>query len=113
MPRHTSRIYGTDRRLARTERSAELRADIADGDQLPPAERISQVFHVALRGSKIRITITNATAAQGGTAAAASNDGGPREAGFWTTSRRIGAAIVGLAAIVTAVAAVVALHLKF
>jgi hypothetical protein len=39
-------------------------------------------------------------------------NGEPEQPGFWTTPRRIGAAIVGLAAIVTAVAAILALHPK-
>jgi hypothetical protein len=63
-----------------------------------------------VHGDKNRVTITHAAAGPGGSAVAAPQDSGPEEPGFWTTSRRIGAAIVGLAAIVTAVAAIMALH---
>jgi AbiTii len=100
-------------RTALTELVAEMRAGMAEGEQAPSPELAEQALRVAVYGNKNRITLTNAMAGQGGTATAKPGGGEQEEPGFWTTSRRIGAAIVGLAAIVTAVAAILTLHPKF
>jgi hypothetical protein len=53
--------------------------------------------------------VVQASAGESGTATASLTPHS-EESGFWTTSRRIGAVITGLAIIVTAVAAILALH---
>lgn len=91
-------------RSALAELLGELVAGLADARPLS-AELANQAMNVAVNGSKARVTVTNAQAATGGTATA----GGTAEAkpsGFWTTSRKIGAFIVGVATIVAAIAAV-------
>jgi hypothetical protein len=98
-------------RTVLTELVAEMRAGTPGGDEVPPPEVAAQAVQFAVYGKGHRITI--ATAGEGGTATATSGNGELEKPGFWTTSRRIGAAIVGLAAIVTAVAAILALHPKF
>jgi hypothetical protein len=97
-------------RTALTELLAELRGGTPTGAEIPSAEVTGQALQVVLHGSKHRVTINNAIADGGGTATATPNVAEREAPGFWTTSRRIGAAIVGLAAIVTAVAAILALH---
>ena len=122
--RHVERVYWTVSaaslrgvvdavRTALIELVAELQAGTAEGEQAPSAELAGQALQVAVHGSKHRITITNATASGGGTAVTAPQNGEPQEHGFWTTSRRIWAAVGVLATIVGAVAAVLALHPKF
>jgi hypothetical protein len=64
---------------------------------------------VAVYGDKNRVTVVQASAGESGTATASLTPHS-EESGFWTTSRRIGAVITGLAIIVTAVAAILALH---
>ncbi len=98
-------------RTALVELVAELRAGTAQGDAAPSPEVVGQALQFVVYGKGHRITV--ATAGEGGTAIATSENGEPEQPGFWTTSRRIGAAIVGIAAIVTSVAAVLALHPKF
>jgi AbiTii-like protein len=97
-------------RTALIELVAEMRAGMAGGDTAPSPEVTGQALQFAVYGKGHRITV--ATAGEGGTATATSKSAEPEEPGFWTTSRRIGAAIVGFAAIVTAVAAILALHPK-
>lgn len=88
---------------------AEMRAGTVQGEGIPPPAIAEQAVQFVLYGKGHRITL--ATAGEGGTAIAAFQDGASDERGFWTRSRRVGAAIVGLAGIVSAVAAVLALHL--
>jgi len=93
-------------RTALVELVAEMRAGTAADQMAPSPEVASQAVQLAVYGKGHRITV--AAAGDGGTAIATSRDGELEQRGFWTTSRRIGAAIVGLAAIVSAVAAVLA-----
>jgi AbiTii len=97
-------------RTVLTELVAEMRAGTPGGDEVPPAEVAAQAVQFAVYGKGHRITV--ATAGEGGTTIAAPQDGDLEEPGFWTTSRRIWAVLVGLATIIGAIAAVVALHPK-
>jgi AbiTii len=98
-------------RTALVELVAEMRAGTAAGDTAPPPEVVRQAVQFVVYGKGHRITV--ATAGEGGTAIAASQNGELEQPGFWTTSRRVSAALVGLATIVGAVAAVLALHPSF
>jgi len=97
-------------RTALTELVAEMRAGMAGGDAAPSPEVVGQALQFAVYGKGHRITV--ATAGDGGTAIAAPQSSESEEPGFWTTTRRIWAAVGVLAGIVAAVAAVLALHPK-
>lgn len=87
------------------ELMAEMRAGTTGQQAVPPPEVAEQAFQFVLHGKGHRVTI--ATSGEGGTAIAQSQSGDPEDSGFWTTSRRIGAAIVGLAGIITAIVTVI------
>lgn len=95
-------------RITLTELVAEMRAGTAAGQEAPSPEVATQAVQFAVYGKGHRITV--ATAGEGGTAVAAPQVGEGEEPGFWTTSRRVWAALVGLATIIGAIAAVWALH---
>ena len=97
-------------RTALVELVAEMRAGTAAGDAAPPPEVVRQAVQFVVYGKGHRITV--ATAGEGGTAIATSQNGELEQPGFWTTSRRVSAALVGLATMVGAVAAV-PLHPSF
>lgn len=97
-------------RTALAELVGELRAGMAEGEQAPSAELAEQAFQIAVRGNKNRVIVTHARASDGGPAIAAPQMSESEESGFWTTTRRVWAAIGVLAGIVAAVAAVLALH---
>jgi AbiTii len=91
---------------------AELRATTPSGEEVPSAEAADQAVNVILGGKRNRLTINAAQAGGDGSTAGASPDGrGEEEAsGFWTTWRKVGAFVVGLATVAGAAAAVVGLH---
>ena len=97
-------------RTALTELVAEMRAGTGPGAQAPPAEVASQAVQIAVYGDKNRITLNAPIAGEGGTAIALTEPAEAEQSGFWTTFRRIGAAIVGLATVAGAIAAIWALH---
>jgi hypothetical protein len=86
---------------------AEMRAGTVQGESIPPPAVAEQAVQFVVYGKGHRVTV--ATASGGGTAIAKSQNGESEESGFWTTSRRNLAVIMGLAIIVTAVAAILAL----
>jgi hypothetical protein len=88
----------------------ELRTGMVDGEQVPSAEVVGQALQVAVHGNKHRITINHAAVGDSGTAMTVPGNDQPVESGFWTTSRRVWAAFVGVATIAGAVAAILALH---
>jgi hypothetical protein len=96
-------------RTALIELVAEIRAGLPAGEHTPSRELAEQALQVAVYGDKNRVTVVQASAGDAGTATASLTPSS-EEPGFWTTSRRIGAVITGLAIIVTAVAAILALH---
>lgn len=94
-------------RTALVELVAEMRAGMVSGDAAPSPEVVGQAVQFVVYGKGHRITVANA--GEGGTAIATAETGEPAERGFWTVSRRIGAAIVGLATIVGTIVAILAL----
>lgn len=98
-------------RTALAELVGELRAGMPEDAQVPSTELADQALQVAVHGSKNRISVSAAQASGESTAAVAPQE--PEKRGFWTTSRRTGALIVGLATVAGAVAAILALHPKF
>lgn len=96
-------------RTALTELVAEMRAGTGPGVQAPPAEVASQAVQIAVYGDKNRITLNAAVTGDGGTAIASHQVGEEAQSGFWT-ARHIGAIVVGVATVIGAVAAVLALH---
>jgi hypothetical protein len=99
-------------RTALAELLGELRAGTPPGQDLPSAEVAGQALQVVLRGSKHRVTINHAAAAEGGSATI-EPPSPEQDGGFWTASRKIGAAIAGAATVMGAIAAVLALHPHF
>jgi hypothetical protein len=100
-------------RTVLAELIGELRAGMTDDEHLPSPELAGQAVQVAVHGKRNRVTVASAHASAGSRAEVAAPKEDQPETGFWTTSRRIGAAVVGLAGIVAAAAAVLALHPKF
>jgi hypothetical protein len=95
-------------RTVLAELVAELRAGMADDEEIPSADLASQAMSIAVHGRKARVTVTNAQASAGSSASIDTTQ--PAETqGFWTKWRRIGAFIVGIATIVGGIAAVLAL----
>jgi hypothetical protein len=81
---------------------AELRAATPSGEELPAKEAAANAVSIVAH-RRARVTVTNAQSGAG--PATASSNEQPTETGFWTTGRKIGAAIVGLAGIASAVLA--------
>jgi hypothetical protein len=103
----------TDRvRTMLAELVAELRAGLPDDEHTPSAGLTTHAFQVAVQGNKNRVSLITAQARSGGSAVAGSQENSPVERSFWTASRRICAAVVGVATIAGAVAAILALHPK-
>jgi AbiTii len=95
-------------RTSLTQLVAELRASMPAGESLPSAAAADQAVQVIQGGRRNRLTITTAQAAEATSASA--DTGAAEESGFWTTGRRIGAFLVGLATIAGAAAAVIGPH---
>lgn len=95
-------------RTALTQLVAELRANMSKDEDVPSAEAANQAVSVVVTGKRSRVHVTSALASGAHTSAKADVDSEPpREPGFWTRSRRIGAFIVGLASVAAAVVALV------
>lgn len=92
-------------RTTLTQLVAELRATTPTTQPVPTAEAATQAVNVVLKGmGRKTVTVTAAQSSAPDSKAANKVVGPPEpESGFWTTSRRIGAAIVGLAGIAAAV----------
>jgi hypothetical protein len=98
-------------RTALTQLAAELRASMPRDQDVPSPETANQALNVVITGRRARVKMTTAQAS-GETATATSastNATSPDESGWWTRSRKIGAFVVGVATVVAAVAAVIAL----
>lgn len=90
-------------RTALAELIGELLAGMPEGQDVPSAELTNQAVNVAVSGKKSRVTVAAAQSSPGGVSSvtpAASED---VESPFWTTARKIGAVIVGIATVVAAV----------
>lgn len=81
---------------------AELRASMPDDEALPSAEAASNALQVVVTGKRSKVSINNAQASGAGQASISAHPM-QDEPGFWTTSRRIAAVIVGIATIAGAV----------
>jgi hypothetical protein len=88
-------------RTTLAELVAELRAGMPDSDDTPSAALADQAVSVAVHGKRSRVNVHTAQATSGSASAVQSlptHD----DAGFWTTSRRVGAFFVGAAGIIAA-----------
>lgn len=91
-------------RTALAELVSELIGTMPNNQQMPTPEQAHQAVGVAVYGKKSQVTVTTSQASGEATSTITSQESSlPEESGFWTRGRKIGAAIVGLAAIVTAI----------
>jgi hypothetical protein len=92
-------------RTALTLLVAEIRARTPDDVAVPSAEAANQAVQVLVRGKRHNINV-NAPLAEGESSSATvaiEQGSGDDESPFWTRWRRIGAFVVGAAAVITAV----------
>ncbi|MBS1871462.1 MAG: hypothetical protein JSS99_17560 [Actinobacteria bacterium] len=95
-------------RTSLTQLVAELRANMADESDIPSPEAANQAVSVVVTGKRSRVNVTSAQASGQDTSASASPPvAEPRDLGFWTRGRKIGAFVVGAATVIGAVVAVV------
>lgn len=94
-------------RTTLVELVSEMRAGTPVDQDVPSPEAASQAMSVAVYGSRSRVTVTSAQAS--GLSATSSVDlpRGAEAAAFWTTTRKIGAFVVGSATIAAAAIAAV------
>ena len=90
-------------RTSLAEIVGELRAATPADQELPTPEAANQAVNIAVGGKRPRVTVTTAQSSGAGSTSTAGNSGEPKETGFWTRGRRIGALVVGVATIVAAV----------
>jgi len=88
---------------------AELRATMPADATVPSAEAADNAVTLIVSGKRHTITVNTAQATQAGASASVTAQPPRLVHGFWTRSRRIGAFVVGVATIVGAVAAVIAI----
>lgn len=81
---------------------AEIRVAIPKGAEVPTPEAADNAINVVVNGKRARVSVA-AAQASGGSSATLASEAPSEESGFWTTSRWIGAAIVGIATIAAAV----------
>jgi hypothetical protein len=96
-------------RTALTLLVAELRAHTPADMAVPSADTADQAVQVVVSGRRHTVNVNTVQATGSGSSASLKVPDPPAEPGFWTRSRRIGAFLVGLATIVGAVAAVIAI----
>ncbi|WP_181764074.1 hypothetical protein [Streptomyces albidus (ex Kaewkla and Franco 2022)] len=87
----------------------ELRAIMPDARAEPTEEQVGQALSVAVHGSpNAQVNLVTSQASGHGQSSTKQSQGPetPTEPGFWTTNRKIGAFVVGLATIVGTVVAV-------
>jgi hypothetical protein len=83
---------------------AEIRASTPSGQDLPSGAAADQAMNFVITGRRARVNVTASQASGPGSSAATSVAPTPEpERGFWTTWRKIGAAIAGIAGIAGAV----------
>jgi hypothetical protein len=87
---------------------AEIRASTPAGQELPSEEVATQAMNFVISGKRAKVTLSAAQARGSGPQATVTAPSEQQsEPDFWTTSRRIGAAVVGLATIAGAVFAAI------
>jgi hypothetical protein len=94
-------------RTTLAELISELLGTMPRGQEVPTPDQANQAVQVAVNGKRSRVTVMTAQASGNATSTVSPESQSPSadEPGFWTTSRKIGAAIVGLATIAGAVIA--------
>lgn len=96
-------------RTALTQLVAEMTAAMPTDEDVPSAAAADNAVQVVVSGKRHRVTVNAAQAA--GERSNSSVDPEPvKEAGFWTTSKKVGGFLVGLATVVAAVVAVTQIH---
>lgn len=98
-------------RTALTVLVAEMRANMPRNQEVPSEAVANQAINLVVTGRRHKISVSAAQATEESAQAhaAGGNIESPDDSPFWTTPRKIGAFIVGVATIVGAVAAVLAL----
>jgi hypothetical protein len=100
-------IYGVldNIRTTLTELISELVGTMPRGQEVPTPDQANQAVQVAVHGRKSRVTVTTSQASGDAhsTIFQESQTAAPEKSGFWTRGRKIGAALVGLATIVSAI----------
>jgi hypothetical protein len=96
-------------RTTLTELVSELVGTMPRGQDVPTPDQAHQAVQVAVYGRKSQVSVTTSQASGEATSTVSQESlpPAPEKSGFWTRGRKIGAAFVGLAAIVSAVIAVV------
>ncbi len=91
-------------RTALAELVSELIGTMPSDQQVPTPDQAHQAVQVAVYGKKSQVTVTTSQASGAATSTIEAREPSPpEESRFWTRGRKIGAAVVGLAAIVTAI----------
>ncbi len=88
---------------------AELRATVRADAELPSAQAADNAVSLIVSGKRHTITVNTALATATEASATVTVPQPPVEHGVWTRSRRIGAFVVGVATIIGAVAAMIAI----
>ncbi|MER5854450.1 hypothetical protein ABT131_02255 [Streptomyces sp900105245] len=94
-----------------TELVGELRALMPDDQDSPTEEQVGQALNVAVHGSpnaQVHLVTSQASGRGQSSVQQAEEPQTPPEPGFWTTNRRIGGFLVGLATVIGTVVAVIA-----
>jgi hypothetical protein len=88
---------------------SELTATMQRGQDVPTPDQAKQAVQVAVngRGSRVTVTTAQASGAAASTVTLESQPPPADETSFWTRSRKVGAAIVGLATIIATLVAVI------
>jgi hypothetical protein len=97
-------------RTALTVLVGELRANMPPSAALPSPDAADAAVQVVVTGKRHKVMINTASASGPSSEAKIESTDALPESGFWTRSRRIGAFVVGIATIVGAVAAVLAVR---
>jgi hypothetical protein len=93
-------------RTALAELIGELLAGMPEGQDVPSAELTNQAVNVAVSGKKSRVTVAAAQASPGGVNSVTPAAREEVEPPFWTTARKIGAVVVGVATVLATVVAI-------
>jgi hypothetical protein len=93
-------------RTALAELIAELLAGMPEDQDVPSAELTNQAVNVAVSGKKSRVTVAAAQSSGGGVSNVTPAAREDVESPFWTTARKIGAVLVGIATVLATVVAV-------
>ncbi len=82
---------------------AELRAATPAGQEVPSEAAANQAMNFVISGKRAKVNVTASQASGSGSNATSGTSASSSEPGFWTTSRRIGATVGGIATVAGAV----------